>query len=179
MSGRSYMTATRMPMPAESYERWLDTPLPSLDIIENPAAFETDWELTAIAGSPAAVAHYRAARASTPRRLLEAREGLDIVRYRDGAVEIYLYDYHGDTYRTQTDLLMLAGAGRFLAEDTAVLHWGGDVHPGLPLDVQSPLAVLLTGPGGARFVTRYPIDDLIGALTPLESDFLAAAEQAG
>ncbi|MFF5078731.1 hypothetical protein ACFY36_16890 [Actinoplanes sp. NPDC000266] len=179
MSGRSFMTATRMPMPESSYETWLDTPLPPLDIIENRAAFDTDWELTAIAGSPAAVAHYRAARTSTPRRLLEARKGLGIVRYRDGAAEIYLYDYHHDTYGTQTDLLMLAGAGRFLAGDTAVLHWGGDVHPGLPLNGQSPLALLLTGPGGARFTTRYPINDLIDVLTPLETDFLAAAEQAG
>ncbi|XVU23159.1 hypothetical protein ACQPZJ_38750 [Actinoplanes sp. CA-054009] len=173
MSGRSFMLATRMPMPAPVYETWLDTPLPTLDVIENREAFETDWNLTAIAASPAAVTHYRQARESTPRRLLEARTGLDIARHREGAVEIYLYDYHGDPYGTQTNLLMLAGAGRFLTAGTPILHWGGDVDPGLPLPGHPPLAVLLAGPAGARFVPHYPLTDLIASLTPLETDFLA------
>ncbi len=190
MGGRSFMVSTRMPMSRAGFDAWLGTPLPGLDAIANPAAMwtgwaadggEPDWDLTQIAGSPAAVAGIRDARASTPLRLLAARAagGVTLARHRDGALEIYLYDYHGDEYGTQTDLLMLAGAGRFADEGAPVMSWGGDVYPDLPLGGDLPLAVLLVGAGGARFVDRYPVDALIGQLRPVEAAFLAAAETAG
>ncbi|GAA3220629.1 hypothetical protein GCM10010532_050420 [Dactylosporangium siamense] len=186
------MLATRMPMSRTGFEAWLDAPLPGLDIIENPAAMWTgwvddagdpDWDLADLAGYPAAVTAIREARGSTPRRLLAARAagGSTVARHHDGALELYLYDYHADTYGTQTSLLMLAGAGRHAEAGAAtpVLHWGGDVYPDLPLGGDQPLAVLLVDRAGARFVDRYPVDALIERLRPVEAVFLAAGEAAG
>ncbi|MEV4134990.1 hypothetical protein AB0J72_22790 [Dactylosporangium sp. NPDC049742] len=186
MSGRSYMVATRMPMSRAGFDDWLVAPLPGLDVIANPAAMwtgwaidgaGTDWDLADLAGYPAAVAGIRAARARTPLELLAARAagGFTLARHRDDALEIYLYDYHGDVYSTQTDLLMLAGAGRFADAGAPVLHWGGDVYPDLPLGGDQPLAVLLVDRDGARFTDRHPVGALIESLRPVEAAFLAAA----
>lgn len=177
-------------MSRAGFDAWLRTPLPGPDVIADPAAMwtgwaadgaGTDWDLAGLAGYPAAVAGIREARAGTPLQRLAERtaQGVNVARHHDGALEVYLYDYHGDTYGTQTDLLMLAGAGRFAEEEAAVLHWGGDVYPDLPLGGDLPLAVLLVGPGGARFVDRFPVDALIARLRPLEAAFLAAVEASG
>ncbi|MEV4510329.1 hypothetical protein AB0K00_15345 [Dactylosporangium sp. NPDC049525] len=192
MGGRSYMLATRMPMSRAGFDAWLAAPLPGLDVIDNPAAMWTgwaddagdpDWDLAEIAGYPAAVAAIRDARAGTPLRLLAARAagGVTLARHHDGALEVYLYDYHADVYGTQTSLLMLAGAGRFAETDeaTPVMYWGGNVYPDLPLGGDGPLAVLLVDRAGARFVDRYPLDALIGRLRPVEAVFVAAGEAAG
>lgn len=187
MGGRSYMLATRMPMSRDGFDAWLSTPLPDLGVIANPdemwrgwAADDMmpDWALTAIAGSPAAVATYHADRTRTPLELLAARAaaGFTLARHHEGALEVYLYDYHADHYGTQTDLLMLAGAGRFAAGDaeSPVLHWGGDVHPGLPFDDGSVLSVLLAGRTSARFTAAYPFAALVEVLRPVEQAFLGA-----
>ncbi|MFD0591294.1 hypothetical protein ACFQZ4_00800 [Catellatospora coxensis] len=142
VGGRSYMLATRMPMSRDGFDTWLSTPLPDLGVLANPdqmwrgwAADDVtpDWELTAIADSPAAVATYRANRTRTPLELLTARAaaGFTLARHHRDALEIYLYDYHADHYGAQTDLLMLAGAGRFAdgGAEVPVLYWGGDVYP--------------------------------------------------
>ncbi|MDG6106694.1 hypothetical protein Daura_29010 [Dactylosporangium aurantiacum] len=184
------MVAARIPMPRAGFDTWLRTPLPGPDAIANPAAMwtgwaadgaGTDWDLTGLAGSPAAAAGIREARAGTPLQRLATRatRGVTVARHHDGALEVYLYDYHGDTYGTQTDLLMLAGAARFATADSPVLHWGGDVYPDLPLNGDPPLAVLLVGPSGARFVARFPLDAPITRLRPVEATFLAAAEASG
>lgn len=143
-------------MSRDGFDAWLRTPLPDLGIIENPSAMytgwaldgtEPDWELNALADSPQAV-----------------------------ALEVYLYDYHGEATATQTALLMLAGAGRFAHAGTEapVLYWGGDVCLGLPEHGDEPLAVMLVGNSCARFVAAHPLDTLIGELAPVETDFLAA-----
>ncbi|MFF5232853.1 hypothetical protein [Dactylosporangium sp. NPDC000521] len=179
-----------MPMSRAGFDGWLAAPLPGLDVIANPAAMWTgwaidgadaDWDLTALAGSPAAVAGIRAARARTPLELLAARAagGFTLARHRDGALEIYLYDYHADPYSTQTDLLMLAGAGRFADAGAPVMHWGGDVYPDLPLGGDRPLAVLLVDRDGARFTDHYPVGALIESLRPVEAAFLAASPADG
>ncbi|WP_086785914.1 hypothetical protein [Streptomyces caniscabiei] len=92
---------------------------------------------------------------------------------------MYLYDHHGEASDTRTTLLMLAGAGRFAhpGTETPVLYRGGDVHPGLPMPGDEPLAVLLVGDTRARFVDTCPLDTLITALTPVESDFLTATAE--
>jgi hypothetical protein len=127
------------------------------------------------------VAGILTARAGTPLdRLAErAAGGMTLARHRDGALEVYLYDYHGDTYGTQTELLMLAGAARFADADAPVMFWGGDVYPDLPLGGDLPLAVLLVDRDGARFVDRYPLDALLTGLRPVEAVFVAAGEAAG
>ncbi|WP_155368555.1 hypothetical protein [Catellatospora vulcania] len=187
MGGRSYMLATRVPMPRDGFDAWLATPLPDLDVIVNPdevwrgwagGDVTPDWELTAIADSPAAVAVYLANRARTPLELLAARAvgGFTLARHHGGALEIYLYDYHADAYGTLTDLLMLAGAGRFADGDAEVpvLYWGGDLHPGLPFDDGSVLSVLLVGRTAARFTAAYPFGALVERLRPVEEAFLGA-----
>jgi hypothetical protein len=184
------MLATRMPMSRAGFDAWLAAPLPGLDVIGNPGAMwagwvddagEPDWDLAELAGSPAAVTAIRADRAATPLRRLAARAaaGVTLARHHDGALEVYLYDYHGDVYGTQTDLLMLAGAGRFAEEGAAVMYWGGEVYPDLPLGGDRPLTVLLVEPGGARFVDRHPVGALIERLRPVEAAFLAVAGAAG
>ncbi|WP_030266859.1 hypothetical protein [Streptomyces sp. NRRL B-24484] len=101
MGGRSFMVAARIPMPREGFDAWLRTPPPGPGAIDNPSAMytgwaldgaEPDWGLTALAAYPAAVAAILAARAAT---------GLTPARHRDGAPEVYLYDYHGAEHRTQ------------------------------------------------------------------------------
>ncbi|MEU7826331.1 hypothetical protein [Catellatospora sp. NPDC049133] len=187
MGGRSYMLATRMPMSRDGFDTWLSTPPPDLGVIANPdemwrnwaAADATpDWDLTEIAGSPAAAATYRANRTRTPLDLLAARAagGYTLARHHEGALEIYLYDYHADHYAAQTDLLMLAGAGRFADGDAEVpvLYWGGDVHPGLPFDDGSVLSVLLVGGTQARFSAAYPFAALVEGLRTVEVAFLGA-----
>ncbi|MGW1674714.1 hypothetical protein [Streptomyces sp. NPDC002324] len=188
MGARSFMCATRIPMGRDGFEEWLRTPLPGLGIIENPSAMYTgwaadgadpDWDLTGIAAHhPAAPAEIRADREKTPGQLLALRaaQGFTLLRHRDDALEAYLYDYHGEETSTHTALLMLAGAGRFAhaGTETPVMYWGGDVHPGLPMSGDQPLAVLLVGSTRARFVDTHPLDTLIAHLTPAETDFLAA-----
>ncbi|WP_329560213.1 hypothetical protein OG711_22785 [Streptomyces uncialis] len=187
MGARSFMLATRIPMSRDGFDAWLRTPLPGLGIIENPSAMyagwavdgaDPDWDMTALAAHyPQAVAGIRADRDKTPQQLLAARaaRGDDLLRHRDEALEVYLYDYHGEETRTRTDLLMLAGAGRFAHPGTEapVMYWGGDIHPGLPMPGEEPLAVLLVTSTRARFVATYPLDALIADLTPVEADFLA------
>ncbi|MBE4735527.1 MULTISPECIES: hypothetical protein [Streptomyces] len=190
MGARSFMLATRTPMSRDGFDAWLRTPLPDLAVIDNPSAMYTgwaldgadpDWDLTGLAaGSPQAAAAIRADRTRTPLDLLAPRaHGYNLIRHRDEALEVYLYDYHGEASGTQTTLLMLAGAGRFAhpGTETPVLYWGGDVHPGLPMPGDEPLAVLLVGDTRARFVGTYPLDTLITALTPVESDFLTATAE--
>ncbi|WP_405644400.1 hypothetical protein [Streptomyces uncialis] len=186
MGARSFMLATRIPMSRDGFDAWLRTPLPGLGIIENPSAMYTgwaadgadpDWDMTALAAHyPQAVAGIRADRDKTPQQLLAARaaRGDDLLRHRDEALEVYLYDYHGEETRTRTDLLMLAGAGRFAHPGTEapVMYWGGDIDPGLPMPGEVPLAVLLVTSTRARFVDTYPLDALIADLTPVEADFL-------
>ncbi|MYY13324.1 hypothetical protein GT204_31725 [Streptomyces sp. SID4919] len=187
MGARSFMLATRIPMSHDGFEEWLRTPLPGLDLIENPSAMYTgwaadgadpDWDMTGLAAHyPQAVAGIRADRLKTPGQLLapRAERGGDLLRHRDEVLEVYLYDYHGEETSTQTDLLMLAGAGRFAHPGTEapVLYWGGDIHPGLPVPGDDPLAVLLVTSTRARFVDTYPLDVLIADLTPVEAHFLA------
>ncbi|WP_432988367.1 hypothetical protein [Dactylosporangium sp. CA-233914] len=190
MGGRSYMVATRIPMSRAGFDSWLTTPLPGLDVIENPRDMwrgwaldgqDADWEFAAIADSPAAVAGFREDRRRTPVELLAARAatGFTLARHREQALEIYLYDYHADVYNTQTELLMLAGAGRFADAEGAVMYWGGNVYPDLPIDGDEPLAVLLAGADGARFAGRYPVDRLIEQLRPVEAAFLGAVVDSG
>lgn len=188
MGARSFMLATRIPMSREGFDEWLRTPLPGLGIIENPSAMYTgwavdgadpDWDLTGLAAHyPAAAAAVRADRTRTPRDLLAPRaaQGFTLLRHRGEALEAYLYDYHGDETSTQTALLMLAGAGRFAHPGTGapVMYWGGDVHPGLPMNGDRPLAVLLVTGARSRFVDTYPLDTLLAHLTPVETDFLTA-----
>ncbi|GAA1620993.1 hypothetical protein GCM10009679_27240 [Saccharothrix algeriensis] len=181
------MVAARIPMSRTGFEGWLSTPLPGVEAVENPDAMwrgwgndgaAADWALGQLAAYPAVAAGILAARAGTPLdRLAErAAGGMTLARHRDGALEVYLYDYHGDSYGTQTDLLMLAGAGRFAdaGAESAVLHWGGHVYPDLPLSGDQPLAVLLVGSAAARFAYPHPVPALIEHLRPVEADFLAA-----
>ncbi|MDI1463090.1 hypothetical protein QEZ54_19105 [Catellatospora sp. KI3] len=191
MSGRSFMLATRVPMSRTGFEAWLDTPPPSLDVIENPAAMWTgwaaagdaaDWDLTAFADSPHIVAAMRADQRKTPRELLTDRvkTGGCVARHRDEALELYLYDYHADFYRTRTELLMLAGAGRYADVGAhPVLFWGGNVYADLPIAGDPPLSVLVVSRAGAHFVDRYPIDALVESLRPIEAAFLARYEGDG
>ncbi|MFF6971435.1 MULTISPECIES: hypothetical protein [Streptomyces] len=186
MGARSFMLAARIPMARDGFDEWLSTPLPGLDLIENPSAMyagwaadgtDPDWDLTGIAAHyPQAVAGIRADREKTPRQLLAPRgvDGGDLLRHRDGALEVYLYDYHGEPTSTQTQLLMLAGAGRFAHSGTEepVMYWGGDIDPGLPMPGHKPLAVLLVTGTRARFVDTYPLDELCAELAPVEADFL-------
>lgn len=116
-----------------------------------------------------------------PLRRLAARAaaGYTLARHHDDALEIYLYDYHGDVPGTQEDLLMLAGAGRFADAGAPVMYWGGDVYPDLPLGGDRPLAILLVDRDGARFVDSYPVAALIERLRPVEAAFLAAVDDEG
>ncbi|MEU9337967.1 hypothetical protein AB0D49_33200 [Streptomyces sp. NPDC048290] len=182
------MLATRIPMSRDSFDEWLRTPLPGLDIIENPSAMyrgwaidgaAPDWHLTGTAAHhQQAVAGILADRNKTPLQLLASRaaQGFTLLRHRDEAMEVYLYDYHGEETSTQTDLLMLAGAGHFALPGTEapVMYWGGDIFPGLPMPGDKPLAIMLVTHTRARFVDTYPLDTLIANLTPIETDFLTA-----
>ncbi|MFF5965110.1 hypothetical protein ACFY64_15495 [Streptomyces collinus] len=188
MGARSFMLATRIPMSRDGFDEWLRTPLPGLDIIENASAMYTgwaidgadpDWDLAETAAHyPQAVVGIRADRDKTPLQLLTPRaaQGFDLLRHRDEALEVYLYDYHGEATSTQTHLLMLAGAGRFAHPGTEapVMCWGGDVYPDLPMPGDEPLAIMLVTHTRARFVDTYPLDTLIANLTPIETDFLTA-----
>jgi hypothetical protein len=187
MGARSFMIAARIPMSRAGFDEWWDTPLPELDVIENPSAMYAgwacdgdapDWDLTGTAVHyPAALAEIRADRAKTPRQLLASRaadRGAVLLRHRDEALEVYLYDYYGEETGTHTALLMLAGAGRFAHAGVAapVMYWGGDVYPDLPLHGDRPLAVLLVTATRCRFVGSHPLDALVAALRPVERDFL-------
>ncbi|MEU6223530.1 hypothetical protein [Streptomyces sp. NPDC047042] len=188
MGARSFMLATRIPMSRDGFDEWLHTPLPGLDIIENPSAMYAgwamdgaapDWDLTDTAAHyPQAVAGIRADRDKTPLHLLTPRaaQGCDLLRHRDEALEAYLYDYYGEATSAQTHLLMLAGAGRFAhpCTEAPVMYWGGDIDPGLPMPRDEPLAIMLVTHTRARFVGTHPLDTLIANLTPLETDFLTA-----
>ncbi|GHJ47961.1 hypothetical protein Cs7R123_53030 [Catellatospora sp. TT07R-123] len=184
------MLAARIPMPRSGFEGWLDAPLPAVEVIANPDAMWTgwaadgaaaDWDLAELAEYPGAVQTLLEERRRTARELLAQRVPNGCVaRHRDGALEIYLYDYHADSYRTRTELLMLAGAGRFADEGRhPVLHWGGNVYPDLPLAGDPPLSVLIVSRDGAAFTDRYPIEALIETLRPAEAAFLATFEGDG
>ncbi|WP_327343450.1 hypothetical protein [Streptomyces europaeiscabiei] len=188
MGARSFMLATRTPMSRDGFDEWLRTPLPDLDVIENPSAMyagwvndgaDPDWDLTELTvHHPSAVTGIRADRDKSPLQLLAPRaaQGFTLLRHCGEALEVYLYDYHGEETSTLTALLMLAGAGRFAHADTEtpVMYWGGDLYPDLPVNGDQPLAVMLVTATRARFVDTYPLDTLIADLRPVEADFLAA-----
>ncbi|WP_426512451.1 hypothetical protein ACPPVO_18590 [Dactylosporangium sp. McL0621] len=161
MSGRSYMLAARMPMSREAFETWLDEPAPGPEAIGG--ATPGGW------APPAAPA--------TARQRLAARaaDGFTLARHREGMLELYLYDYHEDWDATQTELLLLAAAGRRAEAESAILFWGGSLYPDLPLGGDEPIAVLLAGPDGARFTDRYRLSAVLDHLRPVEAAFLAAA----
>ncbi|GGM55906.1 hypothetical protein GCM10007977_066970 [Dactylosporangium sucinum] len=176
------MVATRMPMTRAAFDEWLTTPLPGLDAIANPAQMWTGWLLDGETPDwEADYPSYQEERRSTPMRLLAGRaaRGYTVARHHDGMLECYLYEYRLDVHQTQTELLMLAGAGRFADAEAPVMHWGGEVYPDLPIGGDLPLAVLLTGPSGARFVSSYPVDELIASLRPVEAAFLGATDEEG
>ncbi|MEV6521542.1 hypothetical protein AB0M43_06380 [Longispora sp. NPDC051575] len=185
MGARSFMVSARIPMPRSGFDAWLRATPPGVDVIANPGAMWTgwandgdqaDWELTG--AHPKARAHYRAEWARTPLDRLTARAaaGQTLARHHDGALEVYLYDYYGDVAETQADLLMLAGASRYVAGGVTapVLYWGGMVYPGLPAPGDPPLAVLLVDAHGARFTASYPMAALVGELGPVEQAYFDA-----
>lgn len=65
MGDRSFMLATRMPMSRDGFHEWLRTPLPGLDIIDNPAAMWTGWDPSGVLGP--AVRKHVAGTNSAPR----------------------------------------------------------------------------------------------------------------
>jgi hypothetical protein len=184
MGARSFMVAARIPMSRDSFDKWLITPLPGLSAIENPSAMYTGWAREGADPDwglehchPEAATAIRAARDSTPLLLLSDRttKGVTLARHHRDALEIYLYDYYEDVHSAQTELLMLAGAGRFArsGSETPVLYWGGEVYPGLPMGGDRPLAVMVVGDARARFVETCSLGTLIEDLRPVEADFLA------
>ncbi|MFB9412363.1 hypothetical protein [Dactylosporangium matsuzakiense] len=160
MSGRSYMVAARIPMTRAGFEDWLDTPVPGTGAI---ADAETVWpRWTPLPGTPRA------------RLTARAAQGWTLARHVGGVLELYLYDYHADAGTTQAELLLLAAAGRRATAETAAMYWGGNGYPDLPFGGDEPIAVLLTGPDGARFTDRYRRPALLAHLRPAETAFLAA-----
>ncbi|MER7277142.1 hypothetical protein ABT369_22120 [Dactylosporangium sp. NPDC000244] len=163
MSGRSYMLAARMPMSREAFEAWLDEPAPGVEAIANPGAVWDEW-------TPA-----YASETARERLAIRGAAGFALARHRDGVLELYLYDYYYSPGVAQSELLLLAAAGRRAEAESAVMFWGGNVYPDLPLGGDEPIAVLLTGPDGARFTDRYRLSALLEHLRPVETAFLAAA----
>jgi hypothetical protein len=114
----------------------------------------------------------------TPSQLVAARirpgsDGVSILRYRDGAAEIYLQDIGYVAEWIRCYLLMVAGAARFVdgTGDQPAVLWAETTgrlwpRPG------SVLALLTVGPAGARFVDCFPLDEAAAALAPLEDAYV-------
>ncbi|MEU7528204.1 hypothetical protein AB0A74_20920 [Saccharothrix sp. NPDC042600] len=171
----SFLVATRIPMSREGFERWLDTPVPGLDVIANPEAMFDGWlwhgdrrddwstpELTP-----------RAFLADRVEQACQGKPAVTVLLHRDGALEAYLFDMGYRRPVVDAALLMFAGAGAVKsdpAEDT-VLFWaetGGNLFDA---DDDGWLAVLSVGRDGARFVADRDLTDVVAGLRPAEDAF--------
>ncbi|WP_327002895.1 hypothetical protein OHA72_48705 [Dactylosporangium sp. NBC_01737] len=178
----TFVTAARIVMPREGFESWLDAPVASGTVIENPAEMFAGWYW----GDREGEADWSDAETGqTARQLLAERvaspEAMTVLRYRNGALEAYLWTvgYSGfwETPARQL-LLMLAGAGAFKADDTEdyVLFWedAGGMLPERNEDAL--LALLAAGRRRVRFAGKRPLADILGRLKPVEEAFHELAE---
>ncbi|WP_326557355.1 hypothetical protein [Micromonospora sp. NBC_01796] len=184
----TFVTAARIPMPRTGFDSWLDVPIASAAVIENPADMFVGWYW----GDREGQADWTDAETDlTPRELLAGRVAascavngdgvLTVLRYRDGALEAYLWTvgYPG-VWETAARrlLLMLAGAGAVKDDgpDGYVLFWE-DAAGMLPRrDQDSPLALLTVNNSRVRFVGKRPLADLLAEPEPVEDAFAELAE---
>ncbi|MFC8531716.1 hypothetical protein [Nocardia sp. NPDC057227] len=181
----SFLLATRIPMTRESFERWLDTPIPAPAAIADPDAMFDGWFWD---GKRAADAWRAATPGGTAREFFAecvagAAAGSPVscvLTHEGGALQVYLCDLMGylESF-VHTALLAFVAAGALAADDGRhqVLFWAetagnlpGPEWPGW-------LAVLTVGRGGAHFVAEAELTAAIAGLRPVEERFGALVER--
>ncbi|WP_326559165.1 hypothetical protein [Micromonospora sp. NBC_01796] len=184
----TFVTAARISMPRKGFDSWLDVPITSAAVIENPADTFVGWYW----GDREGQADWGDTETDlTPRQLLAGRvaasctangdEVLTVLRYRDGALEAFLWTvgYSGAWETTvRRLLLMLAGAAEVKDDgpDDYVLFWEDAVGMLPRRDPDSPLALLAVSKGRVRFVGKRPLVELLAELKPAEDAFADLAE---
>lgn len=170
----TFVVAARIPMGRGEFERWLDTPGPGIEAIENPASMYDGWFWD---GKAADWQHAEVG--VTPREYFAACFAGDItgltyvLTYRDGALEAYLMHFGFCESNVHTALLMLASAGRLSTEaaPSTVLFWAETSGSMFAADSDGWLATLSVGVDGARFAADLDLTETIAGLRTAEASY--------
>ncbi|MFI5915670.1 hypothetical protein [Dactylosporangium sp. NPDC051541] len=175
----SFLVAARVPMSRTAFERWLDTPLPGRSAIANPDAMFDGWYWH---GQSAPEDWDEAAEGRTVREWLSERvedactsSSATILRYRDEAVEAYLFDV--GYYPAAVQAALLAFAATEPAREALVLFWAETGGSLWKPDDEGWMAALEVAPTGARFVGRGDLTPTVAGLRRVEAEFFAMIER--
>ncbi|WP_433053472.1 hypothetical protein [Dactylosporangium sp. CS-033363] len=175
----SFLVAGRLPMSRESFEQWLDAPLPGEPAIANPAAMFTGWYWDGqdAPGNWSAAARGRTVRGWLADRVEAACTGPSgtVLRHRDGALEVYLFDLGYWAPGVQAALLALAAARP--SAESLVLFWSETSGSLWKPDGDGWLSALSVDESGARFVAGRDLTATVAGLRPVEAEFFAMAER--
>ncbi|MEV0546651.1 hypothetical protein AB0H98_07500 [Nocardia salmonicida] len=170
----TFVVAARIPMGREAFERWLETPAPGAEVIENHGAMYDRWSWDG--KSP----DWRQAEEGvTPREYFADCFGEDtggltyVLTYREGALEAYLMHFGFCESNIYTALVMLAAAGRLSSEvaPSTVLFWAETSGSMFAADSDGWLATLLVGVDGARFAADIDLTATIAELRTAEASY--------
>ncbi|MFC9434560.1 hypothetical protein [Nocardia sp. NPDC057030] len=170
----TFVVAARIPMERAAFERWLETPAPGPEVIENHGAMYDGWFWDG--KSP----DWRLAEQGvTPREYFADCFGADtggltyVLRYREGALEAYLMHFGFCESNIYTALVLLAAAGRSSSAEvpSTVLFWAETSGSMFAADSDAWLATLSVGVDGARFAADLDLAAPIAALRPAEADY--------
>ncbi|WP_278265758.1 hypothetical protein [Nocardia sp. AG03] len=170
----TFVVAARIPMERSAFERWLTTPVPGPEAIENRDAMYEHWYWHGKAPD------WRLAEQGvTPREYFADCFGQDtggltyVLRYRESALEAYLMHFGFCESNVYTALALLAAAGRRSSEaaPSTVLFWAETSGSMFAADSDSWLATLRVGVDGARFTGGTDLTTTIAGLRAAESSY--------
>ncbi|GLZ40254.1 hypothetical protein [Actinokineospora sp. NBRC 105648] len=167
----SFMVAARIELSRAAFDVWLSS-VPGPEVITNPDRMFDGWYWDG--DQPAAWSDLPTGR--TPREFfadqVDAADSgtATLLRYRDGALEAYLFFLGYDKESVHTALLMLAGAGVHAAAEQTVLFWA-ETSGSLLTPDGAWLSVLSAGRDGARFVRERDLTGVVASLRPVEQGF--------
>lgn len=176
----TFVVAARIPLGRAAFERWLGTPAPGPEVIENHGAMYEGWFWDGKTPDWRQVEE-----GITPREYFADRVGEDaggatcVLRYRAGALEAYLMRFGFCESDIHTVLVMLAAAGRSSAEaaPSTVLFWAETSGGMFAADSDGWLATLSVGADGARFTTDRDLTATIAQLRAAEASCFALIER--
>lgn len=170
----TFVVAARIPMRRAAFVQWLETPAPGPEAIENHAAMYDGWFWDGKTPD-----WRQAERGLTPREYFtdcfgEHTGGLTyVLRYREGALEVYLMHFGFCESNIYTALVMLAAAGRQSSEGSpsVVLFWAETSGAMFAADSDAWLATLSVGVDGARFASDLDLTATVAELRVAETSY--------
>lgn len=170
----TFVVAGRIPMERKGFEQWLEMPVPGVEVIENRGAMYDRWFWDGKVPDWGQVEEGVTVREYFADCFGEDVGGLTyVVRYREGALEVYLMHFGFCESNVYTALVMLAAAGRLSSEaaPSVVLFWAETSGSMFSADSDAWLATLSVGVEGARFVAGIDLAGTVAQLRAAEASY--------